>query len=179
MRPLAAAIVVVLAAGRLASASCQLGGGACGDPAAIDCNGGTVCFIPWRTCAGCTCTTTNEGKTCLANGLQPGRAGSLMIGKNAAVPGDLDLTWGASCAGPGRDFAVQQGVLGTWYSHEPLRCTTAGTLAATVTPWAGDRYFLIAPESGDFTGSLGTASNGAERPDLESCTLDRALAPCP
>jgi len=165
---------------RPAGACCQLGGTVCGDPFAVSCNNGVVCFVPWKTCNGCTCTITNGGQSCLPTTTLPGMVAVLHVSKNLQTPGNLDLSWGASCSGSSPDYAVDEGIVGTWYSHAPLRCTTASALSATITPSGGNRYYLIAPVLNDFTGSLGTNSAGAERPDAEpSCTSDRALAPCP
>ena len=178
MRALALALTLFLV-GRAAEACCQLGGTACGDPFAVDCNNGVVCFPPWRNCPSCTCMQTNSGHTCLANGSVPGSVSTLFVSKSAQ-PGDLDLTWSATCTGIAANYSVHEGTLGIWYSHAPLRCTSLGALSLTVTPSGGDRYYLIAPISADFTGSLGASSAGAERPDgAPSCTSDRALAPCP
>lgn len=177
---LAASLVLAAASARVASANCQLGGTFCGDPVAIDCNTGVVCFPPFRNCTGCTCTTTNEGKTCLANVSEPGTVDTLLVSKSTVTAGNLDLSWTVSCAGAGRDYSIHEGAIGSWYSHESRVCTTAGALGATLTPFGGDRYYLVAPTMADFTGSLGTASSGAERPDsAASCTDDRALATCP
>jgi len=53
-------------------------------------------------------------------------------------------------------------------------------LFATLSPFGGNRYYLVAPVAGSFTGSLGSGPAGAERPDgSSSCAADRALAPCP
>jgi len=165
---------------RPAEACCQLGGTACGDPFAVDCNNGVVCFPPWRSCPACTCTQTNAGHTCLTTSSLPGSVTTLFVSKSAQTAGDLDLSWSATCSGSAADYSVHEGTLGVWYSHAALRCTSSGALALTVTPSGGDRYYLIAPVSVGFTGSLGTSSAGAERPDgAPSCTSDRALAPCP
>jgi hypothetical protein len=163
-----------------ANACCQLGGTACGDPFAVSCNNGVVCFPPWRSCPGCTCTTTNAGHMCLTTTSEPGTASTLHVDKNAQTVGDLDLTWGASCSATGPDYSVHEGQLGVWFSHTPLRCSSGFALSQTITPSSGDRSYLIAPVSPDYTGSLGTDSAGTERPDgSPSCTPDRALAPCP
>ena len=174
------ALLVLLVVTPEASANCQLGGTFCGDPVAVDCNNGVVCFPPYRSCGGCTCTTTSEGKTCLPNSSEPGTVATLLITKNVATPGDLDLAWTASCRSSASDYGIYEGALASWYSHEPRQCTTGGGLTATLTPFAGDRYYLVVAISAGFMGSLGTSSSGAERPDgLGSCGNDRALAPCP
>jgi len=163
-----------------AKACCQLGGTSCGDPFAVDCNNGSVCFVPYRSCPGCTCTATNAGHTCLTTTSVPGTVPTLTIDKSAQSPSDLDLSWGASCNAAGSDYSVEEGTLGVWYSHAPLRCSSGGARSLTLTPSGGNRYYLIAPIVAGYTGSLGVNSSGAERPDgLPSCTDDRALAPCP
>ena len=177
---IAAAVCLIAVPTETARACCQLGGTACGDPFAVSCNNGVVCFSPWRTCAGCTCTTTNGGQTCLPTASEPGTVPTLLVGKHSLSPTDLDLSWGATCGSSGADYAVHQGQLGAWYSHAPLQCSTGQALSLTITPLSGNRYFLIAPRTAEFTGSLGVGAAGAERPDGEpSCTDDRALAPCP
>jgi hypothetical protein len=76
-------------------------------------------------------------------------------------------------------YAVYEGAIGTWYSHEARLCAVAA-LFATLSPFGGNRYYLVAPVTGPFTGSLGIGAGGTERPDgSSSCGTDRALAPCP
>jgi hypothetical protein len=175
-----AIVCLIVASTRPVAACCQLGGTACGDPFAVSCNNGVVCFPPWRTCPGCTCTATNGGQTCLTTTLEPGRVSTLHVDKNAQSVGDLDLSWGGSCSASGPDYSVHEGQLGVWFSHAPLRCSSGFTASATITPSGGGRYYLIAPIAAGYTGSFGTDSAGSERPDgSPSCTDDRALAPCP
>ena len=179
MRTLLLALGLAALVTRPAPACCQLGGTSCGDPFAVDCNDGVVCFPPWRTCASCTCTVTNGGRTCIPNPAEPGVVSTLLMTK-AATPGDLALSWTASCNAATQQYAVDEGAIGTWYSHGMRQCTASGALTATLTPFGGDRYYLIGAVSGDFTGSLGVSSAGAERAEASpSCTDDRALAPCP
>jgi len=177
---LATVVCLIVTSTRPSNACCQLGGTACGDPFALSCNNGVVCFPPWRSCPGCTCTTTNAGHMCLTTTSEPGTVSTLHVDKNAQAVADLDLTWGASCSASGPDYSIHEGQLGVWFSHAPLRCSSGSALSFTITPSGGDRYYLIAPISVGYTGSLGTDSVGAERPDgSPSCTDDRALAPCP
>ena len=180
-RFLVAVVVCLIAAStRPAEACCQLGGTACGDPFAVSCNNGVVCFPPWRSCPGCTCTTTNAGQMCMTTSSEPGTVPTLHVDKNVQAVGNLELSWGASCSASGPDYSIHEGQLGLWFSHAPLRCTSGSALSLTIAPTAGDRYYLIAPLSAGYTGSLGTNSAGTERPDgSPSCTDDRALAPCP
>jgi len=176
----AAVACLISAATHPAEACCQLGGTQCGDPFAVSCNNGVVCFPPWRSCPGCTCTATNAGNTCLATTEQPGTVAALQVTKNTTSGSDLDFSWSASCAASGPDYSVYEGQLGAWYSHGPRGCSSGHALSLTIAPAGGDRYYLVAPITTEFTGSLGTTAMGTERPDAESsCTSDRALAPCP
>lgn len=175
----AAAFALALGVSRPASACCQLGGTVCGDPFAVECNNGAVCSPPWKACPGCTCTTTSGGRTCLANASVPGTVSTVLLSKSANA-GDLDLSWTPSCNPSTLEYAVDEGEIGTWYSHQARTCTSSGALVTTLSPFGGNRYYLVAPVVGSFTGSLGASSAGTERPDgAPSCTDNRALAPCP
>jgi len=91
----------------------------------------------------------------------------------------LDLTWGASCGAAATDFAVYEGTLGSWSSHQSLACTTGGAQSATVTPSSGDRYYLIVPLSATQEGSYGTRTGGAEIPQSSSpCKASQDLSAC-
>ena len=179
-------VVVVVAAFFLLSINhpawgcCQLVGSACGDPNAVNCNNGVVCLPGFISCPGSTCTSTIVGETCLATTSQPGSVFALRINKNTVNVGNLDLDWDPSCRPSASDYSVHEGTLGSWYSHTPVRCSSGGALSVTITPRSGNRYYLVAPISGTWTGSFGTNSTGAERPDADlPCTDDRAIAPCP
>ena len=184
MARIRAPLFFVLLAGfalpRSASANCQLGGTFCGDPGAVSCNTGVVCFPPWRSCTNCTCTATPAGQTCLPATAQPGRVTTLVVDKSVQTPGAMSLSWSPSCAPSGPDYSIQEGTIGTWYSHSPRVCGTSGALSATLMPASGDHYYLVVPVLADYTGSFGTSSGGVERPDGEvPCTGARAIGPCP
>ncbi len=89
----------------------------------------------------------------------------LTIAKNTVTPSNLDLIWGDSCGAAQSDFAVYEGTLGTWYSHGPKTCSTAGAFSLTnITPAAGSAYYLIVPLSATTEGSYGTDSSGVQIP---------------
>jgi len=92
---------------------------------------------------------------------------------------DVTLQWGASCLATDGDYEIYEGTLGSYFSLSPKLCTTAGLLAATVTPDPGDRYFLVGPSNGASEGSYGVASSGAERPQGISACFARLIASCP
>jgi hypothetical protein len=110
----------------------------------------------------------------------PGRIPELHVDKSVLAPGQLDLAWAPSCSAAATDYAVYEGTLGNWYSHDPLLCTTGGASTATLTPGAGDRYYLVVPESDVREGSFGTDSAGIERPRSGNrCRTERDPSACP
>lgn len=93
------------------------------------------------------------------------------------VPGasEVTLSWGASCAGDA-DYAVYEGTLGDFTSHQSTQCSTSGALSSTLTPDGGDRYFLVVPQGLAFEGSHGTAGDGGERSQGPSACAARDVA---
>jgi glucose/arabinose dehydrogenase len=103
----------------------------------------------------------------------------LTVAKSVAIPGSLDLAWGASCGPTAFDYAVYEGAIGSWYSHTGIVCGTAGARAATIAPAPGNRYYLVVPMDDQSEGSYGTASSGAERPRPGGhCRTQRNTTPC-
>jgi hypothetical protein len=102
----------------------------------------------------------------------------LRIAKSTRVAGALDLSWGAGCGGA-IDYAVYEGTLGAWDSHDPRECATGGNTFATISPRAGDRYFLAVPLSTTAEGGYGVDSTGTPRPGSTSpCRALRDLGDC-
>jgi hypothetical protein len=95
----------------------------------------------------------------------------------SAAPGDLDLSWGASCIATDFDYVVYEGVIEDFTSHVPVaapNCTTGGATSATITPGTGNRYYLIVPlSSTGFEGSYGFESDGTT-----TTTRPASLSPC-
>jgi hypothetical protein len=118
-----------------------------------------------------------EGLVVAGAGAPAGRVlDALTIGRSGD---DLTLAWGASCTVTDDDYAVYEGQLGDFASHAPVICSTGGALGATVTPEAGDRYYLIVPRNASFEGSFGVDSAGTERPEGTSACVTRAIGVCP
>ncbi len=94
--------------------------------------------------------------------------GNLVAGPPLTLDRDGDLitlSWGASCAPEDDDFAIYEGTLGDFGSHEPVACSTAGATTQTVSAAAGPlrSYFLVAPRRTWIQGSLGQSSDGQPR----------------
>jgi hypothetical protein len=97
-----------------------------------------------------------------------------------AAAGDVTLSWSGSCATTDDDFAIYEGVIGSWYSHIARFCGTGGATTATFTPSAGDTYYLLVPRNAVREGSYGAASNGTLRPQpSNACTVQQIAQPCP
>ncbi len=95
-----------------------------------------------------------------------------------AANGQIQLQWDTSCAGGDLDYEVYEGTLGTFASHAPLTCTTAGATTTTLTPGSGSRYYLIVPRSISREGSYGVNGNGVQRPQGTSACLPQSLGSC-
>lgn len=113
----------------------------------------------------------------------PGEARSLTLSRptGSGDPPSLTLRWAATCTGGATDYAIYEGTLGSWYSHVLLDCTDdGGDLEETVTPSAGDRYYLVVPESAANEGSYGIDSQAVERPTgAPACRASHVPAACP
>jgi hypothetical protein len=78
------------------------------------------------------------------------------------------------------DYSVHEGVVGSWYSHDSVLCTTGGATQATIVPEPGDRYFLVVAMDDVREGSYGRDSGGLERPDSTiPCRAVQVTTPCP
>lgn len=112
----------------------------------------------------------------------PGSVGAdLRIGKTGTAA--VRLTWGPSCSSGAANYAIYEGVVGTWYSHTSIDCSDDGAnLTEDVVPGDGGRYYLVVPEGASFAeeGSYGTSSAGAERPPGTTvCAPQQNVAACP
>ena len=92
--------------------------------------------------------------------------------------GDVTLSWGASCQADDGDYAVYEGSIGNFSSHAAALCGTGGETNATITAGAGDTYYLVTPVDGLREGSLGTDSEGNDRPPALVPCLLRSFDPC-
>jgi N-acetylneuraminic acid mutarotase len=112
-------------------------------------------------------------------GSPPGSVDGLTVAGNVNGT-DLDLAWNGSCSGQATDYAVYEGVIGSWYSHVIKQCSTGGAMATTISPDIGDRYYLVVPLGPASEGSYGGTSSGTERPPAASaCRAAQDPAPCP
>ena len=105
---------------------------------------------------------------------------SLMLNK-AGTP-DITLTWDPSCQATDTDYAIYEGVVGSFQSHVPIpapSCTTAGTAGGTLQPGSGSHYYLVVPQGSAREGSYGTDSNGMPRPSSISACRPQLVGACP
>jgi hypothetical protein len=100
----------------------------------------------------------------------------LEIGKEGG--GLISLIWDASCLSTDNDYAIYEGVLGDFESHQPLTCTTTGLTEATLDPGGGDYYYIVVPCNAAREGSYGKRSNGLERPQSSSYCLTQEIGVC-
>jgi hypothetical protein len=102
--------------------------------------------------------------------------GTLTMGKSG---GNVTLAWGAACR-TAADYEVYEGQLGVPTSLVSRLCSTAGQLSASLTPSAGNRFYLVVPKSAAGNeGSYGKASDGTERAPAAAACAPQLLAGCP
>jgi len=92
--------------------------------------------------------------------------------------GDITLSWGDSCQVGDDDYAIYEGVLGSFTSHVSRTCNTGGATALTLTPSDASAYYLVVPRNAEAEGSYGTDSAGTERPQGASACLAQSVATC-
>ena len=117
----------------------------------------------------------------------PGRVPvTLTIGKATAPNGDLQVSWAPSCSPSTVGYGIYEGVIGAWYSHTEIDCDdSGGDLTETITPEAGDSYYLVVPRTSTVEGSYGKCSTGFclaadERPvGTGECVTPQVLTACP
>ena len=92
--------------------------------------------------------------------------------------GDLTLSWGGSCDPSDDDYNIHEGTLGDFTSHVPKSCGTGGATTWTVSPAAGNTYYLVTPADGAVEGSYGRTGGDAERPQGAANCLPQTVGAC-
>ena len=105
------------------------------------------------------------------------RVAGLTIDK--AVGGQIELSWSASCLPTDIDYAIYEGDLGVFDSHQSRFCSTGAATTKTFTPLAGNAYYLVVPLNAIREGSYGTDSNDMERPQGANACLAQVITACP
>jgi hypothetical protein len=95
-----------------------------------------------------------------------------------AAGGQVRLTWSASCLETDTDYAVYEGQIGSYYSHVPVVCSTAGSRDVTFTPAPNLVYYLVAPRNQDQEGSHGRLRSGVERGVAGLTCLGQQITEC-
>lgn len=87
--------------------------------------------------------------------------------------GRIAFGWQPSCVASDGSYALYEGVLGDFSSHQPLSCDLPGLSTTLPTP-TSDRYYLVVPQSSGREGSYGPGRG----PGSTVCR-PQALADCP
>lgn len=119
----------------------------------------------------------------------PGSPGAAPDGMVSSVPlamsklnsggTSVSMSWGSSCSNEATGYGLYEGTLGSWYSHNAVACIGSAN-SAIFSPSAGNRYYLIVPNNGDYEGSYGTDSSGSQIPPGGSaCRTSWDPSTCP
>ena len=105
-----------------------------------------------------------------------GEVAGLSLSRTGA---ELHATWGSSCVSTDDEFALYEGELGTFTTHEPVTCDTAGATELTFTPSTGSSYYLAVPVGTTVEGSHGRDSlAGGQRPRGPSARAPQQITVC-
>ncbi len=102
-----------------------------------------------------------------------GRVANLTFARVGAA--QLQLSWGASCSVSDDDYAVYEGSLGEFTSHQSVVCTTGGATSVTIPAAPEDTYYLVVPRNAVREGSYGANGAGAERPPSTNACAPQSL----
>lgn len=106
--------------------------------------------------------------------------GGRIVGLTGTKAGaSITLNWLPSCSAGDTDYEVYEGLMGSWASHVPVTCSTAGATTATFPPASGNRYYLVVPRNATNEGSYGKNSASVERPVSSSFCVPQVLGTCP
>jgi len=108
---------------------------------------------------------------------------TLRVGKSLSTPGNIRLSWGASCSTGASDYGIFEGTIGDYTSHISAVCTDlGGDRVAEIIPQSISSYYLVVPLTGTAEGSYGRDSNGFERPPaptIDRCRVTQITGTCP
>ena len=76
------------------------------------------------------------------------------------------------------DYEIYEGSLTAIGGHTPERCSTEGLVRATVTPSAGNTYYLVVPRDSTAEGSHGLGGSRAERAPGPTTCLPQVPGGC-
>jgi plastocyanin len=100
---------------------------------------------------------------------------------NAGAGGSLILTWGASCSPGATAYGIYEGTIpiAGVYDHKSTACPAGTATTATITPTAGDHYYLVVPRTAAAEGSYGKDSANQEIPQgAPVCLATQNLTAC-
>jgi len=117
--------------------------------------------------------------TAVPSGSVPDGSNGPPLQLSKASGSDITLSWGASCVGTDTDYEIYAGILGSYYSHGSLYCSTGGATTKTFTPAASSVYYLVVSRNAQREGSYGKRTGGIERPVGLNACRPQQLAACP
>lgn len=117
-----------------------------------------------------------------APGSVPDRLPALPLHVDRGAGGSLILTWGASCSPSATAYGIYEGTfpIAGAYNHRANTCPAGTSTTATITPGAGNRYYLVVPRTAAAEGSYGKDSANHEIPQgVVVCLPAQNLTSCP
>jgi hypothetical protein len=111
--------------------------------------------------------------------LTPGEVPQILVAKTGVVPGQMEVTWGASACSAADNNLVYgplAGVSSHAYSGQVCNVGNTGS-HSPFNPGSGSFFFVLVGSDGSvFEGSYGQDSSGTERPASAGCGLSQLLS---
>ena len=124
----------------------------------------------------CGCNLVDTGVPLTGAIVASGRTAALRVDRDGS--GGLGLSWAPSCAATDSDYAVYEGTLGDFDSHQSALCNTGGASAATIPTPSGSVYYLVVPRGAQREGSYGSNSVGIARPPAANACAPQFAQDC-
>jgi hypothetical protein len=94
----------------------------------------------------------------------PGEVPTIVL--HRLTDGQLELLWDStSCSS--LDFAVYEGQLGSWYTHQPVLCSNGASFSAVIDPAPDNTYYLVVAQGVNEEGSYGRAFDFSTQTETE------------
>lgn len=135
------------------------------------CSGLSDAYPP--TNSRCGCNVVESGVAMPGADAPSGHVAGLTLERLGS--GDLQLSWAASCSPNDTDYAVYEGTLGDFSSHDSVTCSTGGMTSAMIQPAPADSYYLVVPRNSQREGSYGRDSAGAARPPATNACVPQLV----
>lgn len=115
----------------------------------------------------------------------------ILMSKSTTTPGNIVISWAASCSSGAEDYGIYEGTLMSWYTHVKKLCwdVDGAPLSEDFLPGAGSTYYLVVPHNMIEEGAYGLDYDPTRVPTrierlppallTDQCYNTHVVTPCP